>query len=230
MPDQGPMGRSSSGAVSPRRRRPRLSDEVSEYVRELIVSGQLRPGEFIRPENVAEELGVSATPAREGLLSLQTEGMLRVEPRRGFVVAPLSSADIEDVFAGQALLAGELAARATANIDDAGLAALEAIQSDLESAADRGDNDEVERLNHEFHRRIYRTADSPKLSWMIKSSLSYAPRRFFASVEGWPQASAEDHRAILDGLRRGDAEAVRESMAEHVRKAGRLLADNRREE
>lgn len=84
-----------------RRRRPRLSDEVSAYMRELIVSGRLRPCEFIRPENVAEELGVSATPAREGLLSLQSEGMLRVQPRRGFMVAPLSSTDISDVFTGQ---------------------------------------------------------------------------------------------------------------------------------
>lgn len=227
MVEQSSVYGSEAPVTSRRRRRPRLSDEVSEYVRELIVSGRLQPGEFIRPENVADELGVSATPAREGLLSLQSEGLLRVEPRRGFVVAPLSSTDIEDVFTGQALLAGELAARATPLIDDDALAALESIQADLEAAADRGDNDEVERLNHEFHRRIYGVARSPKLSWMIKSSLSYAPRRFFASVEGWPQASAEDHRAIIDALRRRDADGARASMSAHIGKAGRLLAHNR---
>ena len=105
----------------PRRRRPRLSDEAAEHVRELIVSGQLEPGQFIRPETMAAELDISATPMREGLLTLQSEGLLRVEPRRGFMVAPLSANDIEDVFVGQSLLAGELAARATSRMSSCAL-------------------------------------------------------------------------------------------------------------
>lgn len=210
-----------------RRRRPRLSDEAAEHVRELIVSGRLEPGQFIRPETMAAELDISATPMREGLLTLQSEGLLRVEPRRGFMVAPLSAADIEDVFTGQSLLAGELAARATSRMGDEDLDALAAIQAELEHAADTADYDEVERLNHVFHRMIYSAADSPKLSWMIKGSLNYAPRRFFASVEGWPQASAADHRAIIAGLRARDAEGARAAMVAHIRNAGHLLAAQR---
>lgn len=210
-----------------RRRRPRLSDEAAEHVRELIVSGQLEPGQFIRPETMAAELDISATPMREGLLTLQSEGLLRVEPRRGFMVAPLSAADIEDVFTGQSLLAGELAARETSRMGDDDLDALAAIQAELEHAADTADYDEVERLNHVFHRMIYSAADSPKLSWMIKGSLNYAPRRFFASVEGWPQASAADHRAIIAGLRARDADKARAAMVAHIRNAGHLLAAQR---
>ena len=210
-----------------RRRRPRLSDEAAEHVRELIVSGQLEPGQFIRPETMAAELDISATPMREGLLTLQSEGLLRVEPRRGFMVSPLSANDIEDVFVGQSLLAGELAARATSRMSDDELDALEKIQADLEHAADTADYDEVERLNHVFHRSIYSAAGSPKLSWMIKGSLNYAPRRFFASVDGWPQASAADHRAIIAGLRARDGEAARAAMVDHITNAGRLLAAQR---
>ena len=196
-------------------------------MRELIVSGQLEPGQFIRPETMAAELDISATPMREGLLTLQSEGLLRVEPRRGFMVSPLSANDIEDVFVGQSLLAGELAARATSRMSDDDLDALEKIQADLEHAADTADYDEVERLNHVFHRSIYSAAGSPKLSWMIKGSLNYAPRRFFASVDGWPQASAADHRAIIAGLRARDGEAARAAMVDHIRNAGHLLAAQR---
>ena len=176
---------------------------------------------------MAAELDISATPMREGLLTLQSEGLLRVEPRRGFMVAPLSANDIEDVFVGQSLLAGELAARATSRMSDDDLDALENIQADLEHAADTADYDEVERLNHVFHRSIYSAAGSPKLSWMIKGSLNYAPRRFFASVDGWPQASAADHRAIIAGLRARDGEAARAAMVDHIRNAGHLLAAQR---
>jgi DNA-binding GntR family transcriptional regulator len=49
-------------------RRMRLSDEAAAHVRDLIVAGKLKGGEFIRPEAVAERLGISATPIREGLL------------------------------------------------------------------------------------------------------------------------------------------------------------------
>ena len=113
--------------------RPRLSDVAADHVRELIVSGQLAPGEYVRPEILAEELGISATPAREGLLTLQSEGFLRVEPRKGFAVAALSTEDVLDIYTGQALIGGELAARAAERTTDSEIAELERIQRDLEA-------------------------------------------------------------------------------------------------
>src|SRR6201997_233606 len=104
--------------------RRQLSDEVASYVRELIMSGRLRSGEFIRQERIAEELQLSATPVREGLLSLKGEGFVELKPRRGFVVAPLSASDVRDLFTAQALLAGELVSRATAKLGPEGLVKL----------------------------------------------------------------------------------------------------------
>ena len=54
---------------------------MAGYVRELIMSGNLRPGEFIRQERIADELELSATPVREGLLSLRGEGFVELKPR-----------------------------------------------------------------------------------------------------------------------------------------------------
>src|ERR1700728_2398733 len=101
-----------SGTVRGGFPRRQLSDEVASYVRELIMSGHLQPGDFIRQERIADELELSATPVREGLLCLKGEGFVQLKPRRGFVVAPLSAADIRDLFTAQALLAGELVGRA----------------------------------------------------------------------------------------------------------------------
>jgi DNA-binding GntR family transcriptional regulator len=215
-----------SGTTARPQRRPRLSDVAADHVRELIVSGQLTPGTFVRPEVLAEDLGISATPAREGLLTLQSEGFLRVEPRRGFVVAALSTDDIIDVYTAQALLGGELAARAADKATETEVTELEKIQGQLEIAARKSDFDDVERLNHEFHRRVYLMADAPKLRWLVRATLGYAPRKFFAAVEGWPAASAHDHRAIIERLRANDAPGAREAMAQHVRNAGDLLAEH----
>lgn len=215
-------------AAGSRKRKPllRLSDLAAAHVRELIVSGQLRAGEFIRPESVADELGISATPAREGLLLLQSDGFLTIEPRRGFSVTALSSEDIRDVYDAQALLGGELTARAARVIGPELVDELEQIQAELEQAAAEKDYDAVERLNHRFHETIYRLAGSRKIRWLIKMTLPYAPRKFFAAVEGWPAASAQDHRAIIEHLRIGDDEAARAAMEHHVRRAGALLAEH----
>lgn len=205
------------------RRRMRLSDEAAAHVRERILAGELRAGEFIRSESVADELDMSATPAREGLLVLQSEGFLRVVPRKGFVIAPLDPRDIDDVFTAQSLLAGELASRAALHADAAVIKSLNEIQDHLEAAAATQNFDEVERLNHAFHRSVYALADSPKLQWLVGSTLGYAPRKFFAAIAGWPEASARDHRRIVELLAEGNSDGARRAMAEHVLDAGHLL-------
>jgi DNA-binding GntR family transcriptional regulator len=217
---------SSTSSERARRRRPRLSDEAAVHVRELIISGQLKAGEYIRPEVVADDLGMSATPAREGLLQLQTEGFLKVEPRRGFVVSPLSPKDVSDTFEAQALLAGELCARTAGLATSADVKALQNLQTRLEEAAERGDLTEVEELNFEFHRAIYHISDAPKIHWLLASTLRYAPRRFYPTIGGWPDASSHDHHAILKALRASDSEAARQAMAGHIRRAGELLAQH----
>jgi len=213
----------SARGSMPRRQ---LGDEVAGYVRELIMSGRIRPGEFIRQERIAEELALSATPVREGLLSLKGEGFVQLKPRRGFVVAPLSAADIRDLFTAQALLAGELVARATARISPSGLRELNEVNQALVMAAKAGDDDGVEGLNHDFHRRINLIADSPRLAWMLSISTKFAPRRFFATIPGWAGASAQDHAAIIEAITDRDAEQARAAMMKHMENAGELLAAN----
>lgn len=206
--------------------RRQLSDEVASHVRELIMSGRLRSGEFIRQERIAEELDLSATPVREGLLALKGEGFVLLKPRRGFVVAPLSASDVKDLFTAQALLAGELVVRAAARIDQEDMTELRSIHKMLERAASAGDGDLVEKLNHEFHRKINLTADAPRLAWMLSIATKFAPRRFFATIPGWSEASAKDHAAILTALAAHDRDAARTAMTRHVENAGELLAAN----
>lgn len=209
--------------MEPLRNRPQLSDEAASYVRELIMSGRVPEGAYLRLDKLASELGMSATPIREGLVALRGEGFVRLEPRRGFVVQPLTRQDVEDLYLVQATLAGELAARAATRIDAPRLAEVEQLQAALEEAQRTGDAERVETLNHQFHREINLAAGSPKLAWFLGSAARYAPRRFYPTIHGWPEASVEDHHAVIEALRKKDEAAAGRAMREHIQHAGQLL-------
>ena len=204
-------------------RRP-LSEEVASHVRSLIMSGALRAGQFVRLDRVAEELDVSATPVREGLQALRGEGFLTFEPRRGFMVAPLTPDDVEDLFLVQADIAGELAARAAATATPEWVEELRALQSALGQAMVEGRPEDVVDRNREVHRSINLKAEAPKLAWMLSVAVRYVPEPFFLTIEGWSEASLHDHDDVLDALERNDADGARTAMREHILHAGRLLA------
>jgi DNA-binding GntR family transcriptional regulator len=185
--------------------------------------GDLRAPAYVRTERVAAELGVSATPVREALMTLHSEGTVRWEPRRGFRVEPVTRADVVDLFAVQAQLAGELAARAAGALPAAEVARLRRVQADLEAAAAVGDAATVDALNHEIHRTINRAPGARRLAALLNTAVQYVPRHYFGRVEGWAQASAHDHGPVLDALERADAEAARAAMGAHIEHIGELL-------
>jgi DNA-binding GntR family transcriptional regulator len=202
----------------------RRSDQIAAYVRDLIVSGEVRAGEFLRLEPLAERLGTSVTPVREAMGLLRGEGFVDQHPHRGFVIRPLTRADIEDIYRVHAFVSGELAALASRRLSAEAVDGLAATQERLVQAQQNGDAALVEQLNHEFHRAINNAAGSPRLLWFLRTASRYAPRLFFARIEGWSQASADDHAAIIAALERRDPDAARVAMSEHVHHAGDLLA------
>jgi DNA-binding GntR family transcriptional regulator len=195
--------------------RPQLSEDVARYVRQRIFDGTYGPGEYLRLDQLATELGISVTPVREALLSLRAEGLLAQQPRRGFVVLPVTARDIADVSNVQAFIGGELAARAARTITEAELDGLRTTQDELEQAYGRRDYERAVRLNHEFHRAINIAADSPKLAQFMSAITRYAPESVFPTVTGWPTQSIEDHRRIVAALERRDAKEARAAMSEH---------------
>src|SRR3954447_1837592 len=179
-------------ALAPPPRHPRrqqLPEEVAGYVRELILSGEVRPGEFLRMEPIAEAVGVSNTPVREGLLLLRSEGYVKLVPRRGFMVASFTAQDIRDIFWVQAQLAGELAARAAKLITPEQLARLERI---LEQYNETDDTEQLAGLGHSFHREINLAADSYRLALLLGSVVKQLPNRFYVAIEGSVAASRAD--------------------------------------
>ncbi len=196
--------------------RPQLAEDVARFVRKRVFDGTYAAGEYVRLDQLAVELGISVTPVREALFELKAEGLLAQQPRRGFVVLPVTGRDLTDVSNVQAYIGGELAARAAANITDEQLRGLEQIQTDLEAAYAAADDERAVRLNHEFHRAINVAADSPKLAQLMSQITRYAPESVYPAIAGWPEKSNEHHRRLLSALQQHDGNRARAEMSEHL--------------
>jgi DNA-binding GntR family transcriptional regulator len=206
--------------------RPQLSEDVARFVRRRIFDGTYAAGKYIRLDQLAVELGISVTPVREALFQLRAEGLLAQQPRRGFVVLPVTGQDLTDVANVQAHVGGELAARAAVNISDEQLGELKKIQAQLEDAYADGDGERAVRLNHEFHRAINRAADSPKLAQVMSQITRYAPESVFPTITDWPHQSIEHHRKVLAALELRDDNQAREAMSDHLAAGAVPLIDH----
>lgn len=201
---------------SGRSRRQQLPDEVAAYVRELIMSGDVRPGEFLRMEPIAEAVGVSNTPVREGLLTLRSEGFVQLVPRRGFVVASFTPEDVRDIFWAQAQLGGELAARAAKRITEAQLDRLVQLNDEFEAILSAGETDRIPDLGEAFHIVVNRAAESHRLALLLESVVSQLPSHFYAAIEGKVAASRAEHPQLLEALRKRQATKARRLMEAHI--------------
>ncbi|MFD4369057.1 GntR family transcriptional regulator [Rhodococcus sp. NPDC058521] len=192
------------------RRRPQLSEDVADHVRGLIMSGEIRPGDFVRLDETAADLGVSVTPVREALLTLRGEGMVELVPHRGYKVSPLSRDDVRDIFWLQGVIAVELAGRAARVITAEDIDQLERFGNGLRSAVQRRDVGEIEHYEFEFHRHLNVVAGAGKLAWFLHNAVRYTPHRLYAADLTWGELAVDCHDRLITALRTGDFAQVTE--------------------
>ncbi len=172
------------------------------------MSGQVRPGDFIRLDETAAALGVSVTPVREALLTLRGEGLVDLVPRRGYLVSPMSRQDVEDIFWLQAELSRRIVDRAITRFDESALDQHARLVEEFEAAAAAGDPDRVVSAQYAIHRSINRASRSDKLSRFLNNAARYMPYRLYADDPAWRAAALVDNRRMLEALRTGDVETA----------------------
>lgn len=194
--------------------RPNLKQMVAAKLRELIFSGELRPGTKIDQDDLAAQFRVSKLPIREALITLESEGLVDNLPRRGSFVARLSRADIVDHYEVFGVVAGMAAARATTALTADQLDALENLIVEMEHS---DSPPEQERLNFLFHRLINKAGGSRRLHSVLLLLGKSIPTRYFELISGWAEVAHTQHREILEAFREGDPEAARHAVEHHLR-------------
>jgi DNA-binding GntR family transcriptional regulator len=195
-----------------------LRDQIYQFVRTMIVSGQMRPGEAINEVAIAEQLGVSRTPVREAVKRISDEGLVNVFAQTGTFVAPISLRELEEAYVIRSALEMESARRAASKITPAHVELLEDNIAAHELAITRQRYAEAIRIDDVFHKTIAEINDFQMLWRAVDISKAQMDRGRYLSIPkpGYGEMTIQQHRQILKALQRHDGAAAAAAMREHL--------------
>lgn len=207
-------------------------------LRDLILSGDLKPGDRISELSIVDRLGMSRTPIRMALVRLEEEGFLEAIPSGGFSIKAFSERDIYDAIELRGTLEG-FAARIAAErgVQASVLAEMKDNLQQFDALVARptltvDDFSEYVEINAQFHALLIRAADSPVLSRQIERALNLP----FASPSGFVMVQAilpearkiliiaqDHHHCVTRAIEARESARAEALMREHARLAHRNL-------
>jgi len=195
-----------------------LGQSVFETLKRAIVQGDFSPGSRVVETRLAAALGISRTPVREAIHKLEREGLLRQDPKRGFFVAGLGRADIEETFGIRSVLESYAARLAAIRHVEGELQPLEDKLGEYQQFLDSGDLGPLPQINTEFHDLLYGLSRSPRLTKMINDlrDYIYRYRLVILKVRAMAELSNTDHRLMLEAIKGRDADGVEKLVKEHI--------------
>ena len=196
-----------------------LGEAVYRVLRQALQEGVYRPGDRLREEEIARELKVSRTPVREAFGKLQGKRLIEPSGAKGLAVRTLDMTEVLELYTMREILEGAAARLAAQHASASELEALDDLSGSLE--AHLGDAAEMARLNRLFHGAIMRAARNRYLERALdelQDGIVLLGATTF-TVSDRPRAAAEEHRGMLDAIRKRAPERAESLACAHIREA-----------
>lgn len=195
-----------------------LAKMAYEAIRKSILSGQWKIGELYNEKAIAADLGISRTPVREALLELASQDLIIFLPRRGLMVNRFTRRDVDEIF--ELRKAIELAAVEKITLASPPFDLFEIEESLLKQRKSAKEKDylafmEADRL---FHTSFSELTNNRRLIAILENirDMIHVMGAKALALEGRALEVIEEHQAIFEAVRRGNAEKARNAMAYHL--------------
>lgn len=194
-----------------------LTEGIYGQLRSEILHCVLKPGAELTEAGLATRFNVSKTPVREALAALRLDGLVKIFPRRGYQVAPLTLGDINSLFDARTVIEVGAAELAAQRISDAELL-------ELKRLADVSYDPDTDHTlsyfidaNREFHLAIARASTNERLVGMLERQISELERFFYlgATLRDVNTETNNEHHQIVAVLSERNPEAARAIMIAH---------------
>jgi DNA-binding GntR family transcriptional regulator len=191
-----------------------LRQQVYDFLRRQMNSGELRPGSAINLGEMSSRFGISRTPLREALLQLEAEGFVTIYPRRGIVVNPLTENDIRHAYEVIGALEASVIFNERERITPSETGLMRELNELMRRSLDNDDFAEFYDHNVAFHNVYLDLTDNRGLirtAMTLKQRLYDFPRRK-GFVKEWETVSTGEHERFIQLLESGDPKAASDYM------------------
>jgi DNA-binding GntR family transcriptional regulator len=199
------------------------TEYVEATLKAAILEGRIAAGTPLRQDDIARDLQVSRMPVREALRRLEAQALVDAVPHKGAVVTDISATDAADSFAIRRGLEVAALRLSIPHLSADDLRETEALIAAMEEEPDPG---RLGQLNRRFHMALYARAGRPRLLLLVDRELAVFDRylRFFLAARGRDRMAQQDHRAMLEAAKAGQAEAAAAVLERHIDTAARDIA------
>lgn len=210
-----------------------LKEDIFDVLHEKIISGVYKPGDWLRQDDIATQLGVSMTPVREGLDLLVSAGLAERVPYRGVRVREMSTKDVVEAYGMRLFLEAVIAQEAAKNITRQQVAGLERTLEETKKHQTLKDVSLDRKSSREFHSaiaaatkndlliKLYEVVSNAFPDWLLYEALFRYPEIIHDSMMN----TYKEHVTIVNALKKGDAEKAMQASIEHVMESGKWLED-----
>jgi DNA-binding GntR family transcriptional regulator len=211
------------------------AEVIAQSLKEMIYEAELKPGQPLIQERIAEMFRVSRVPVRDALQLLVRMGIAVNIPRRGVIVRPLSRTLLADLFEVRKILEGAAVRVAVRQGTPEYFKRLEAILAQQTNCLKVGDVKKHARLDDEFHRALYDAVGNARLVELIFANWELIKQARSASTvvpkhgKAWIANSLRRHRRILAALKKGGEEAACVAVFENIDSSEREIVTRLRE-
>ncbi len=204
------------------------SENLTEYLIEAIVEGQLAPGSKISEPELAKQFQVSRGPLREALMRVEGLGLIERIPHIGARVIQLSPTKLVELYAVREALEGMAARLAARNITEIELAGLESLLSTHSTHIDQVEGASYfhQQGDFDFHYRIIQACRNQQLIGLLCDELYHLLRMYrYQSPRSHsrPVEALEAHKFILRAIRQRDEELAEMLMRRHISRSRQLI-------
>jgi DNA-binding GntR family transcriptional regulator len=198
-----------------------LPDRIYATLKHRILTCSMPPGQRIVEKELCAEMHVSRTPMREAFNRLSLEGLIVVQPYRGFVVAPVTVEDYKELCELRRIVEGGSAALAAERATPEAVERLLAVAETRYTPGDKGTYEGYLRANSAFHLELVRSTGNRQLESIVMSALDRHQRPLYLGLDVGVDAKAStgEHYEIVDAVKRHEPERARRLMVEHIGKA-----------
>jgi DNA-binding GntR family transcriptional regulator len=210
-----------------------LKEDIFDVLHEKIISGAYKPGDWLRQDDIATQLGVSMTPVREAFDLLVSTGLAERVPYRGVRVRETSTKDVVEAYGLRLVLEVVIAKEAARNLTREQVSSLESKIDEMKKHDSLKDMSQARQLSREFHSdiadatrndlliKLYGVVANAFPDWLLYEALFRKPEILTASMAD----THEEHVAIVDALKKGNGELAAQKSIEHLMESGRWLVE-----